>query len=59
MDSFYTKKQFSPTQGSFSTMDDVNMDKVIPLRTAAGEESMCGGKALLSVLVPEFFLTKD
>ena len=44
LDSFYTRNQFSPTQESFLTLEDVNLDKVIPLRTAASEESMGGGQ---------------
>ena len=58
LDSFYTRNQFSPTNESFMTLDDVNMDRVIPLRTADGEESMGGGKASSSVLVPENVSTK-
>ena len=44
LDSLYSRNQFSPTLESFLTLDDVNTERIIPLRTAAGEESMGGGQ---------------
>ena len=46
LESVYSRNQFSPTITSFLKPEEVNMARVVPLRTAAKEESMGGGQGV-------------
>ena len=46
LESVYSRNQFSPTIMSFLKPEEVNMARVVPLRTAAKEESMGGGQGV-------------
>ena len=46
LESVYSRNQFSPTITSFLKPEEVNMARVVPLRTAAKEESMGGGQGI-------------
>ena len=46
LESVYSRNQFSPTLTSFLKPEEVNMARVVPLRTAAKEESMGGGQGV-------------
>ena len=40
----YSRNQFSPTMTSFLKLEEVDMEREVPVRTAAREESMGGGQ---------------
>ena len=44
LESLYSRNQFSPTMTSFLKLEEVDMEREVPVRTAAREESMGGGQ---------------
>ena len=47
LDSLYSRNQFSPTITAFLKVEEVDMEREVPVRTAAREESMGGGQGFL------------